>query len=83
MLVVHRPIAAGDRLYLVVEVHQDLVQRQLAVEHDAASIERLGVIHLAALFQNELENVPNVLIRTKEISFDNWFADFLDLAGIG
>src|SRR5262249_14368050 len=39
MLVIHRTVAAGDRLNLVVEIDQNLVQRQFAMQHDAPSVE--------------------------------------------
>ncbi len=54
VLVVHRAVAAGHALQLVVEIDQDLVQRQDAGEHHAALVERLGVVHLPALLHDEL-----------------------------
>ncbi len=59
VLVIHRSVTAGDALNLVVEIDQDFVQRQLAMEHDAPGIERLGVIHRAALLHDQLEDVAD------------------------
>ena len=71
------------RLNLVVEIDQDFVQRQLAMEHDAARIERLGVIHRAALLHDELQHVADVLVRAKDEGLHDRLADFLDDARVG
>ncbi len=53
------------------------------MQHDAARIERLGVIHRAALFQDELQDVADALVRAKNVSAHDRLADFLDDAWIG
>src|SRR5438067_487929 len=82
VLVIHRAVTAGHALDLVVEVHQDFVQRQLAMEHDAAGIERFGVVHDSALFQNQLQDVADVFVRAKDVRFHDWLADFIDDARV-
>ncbi len=71
------------RLNFVVKVDQDFVQRQFAMEHDAAGIERLGVIHRAALFHDELEDVADALVRAKHVGAHDRLADFLNDARVG
>ena len=78
MLVIHRAVTARDRLNFVVKIDQNFVQRQFAVQHHAPGVERLGVIHLPALFQNELEDVANILVRTKHVSLYNRLPNFPD-----
>jgi len=43
----------GDALDPVMEVNQDFVQRHQAGQHHAARIQRLRVVHRAALFGNQ------------------------------
>src|SRR5213078_1227970 len=73
----------GDALNLVVEVDEDLVERQFAVEHDAAGVERFRVVHEPALFQDELKDVAKVFVRAKNVSLDDRLADFVDDARVG
>ena len=56
MLVIHRAVAARDGFHLVHEIHKDFVQREVHGDHHAARVERLRVIHDAALFHHELEH---------------------------
>ena len=83
MLVIHRTVTACNRLNLVVKIDQNFVQRQLAMQHDAARIERLGMIHLPAFFQNQLQNVADAFIGTKDVGFYDWLANFFDQTRIG
>src|SRR6478672_6602605 len=83
VLVIHRAVAAGNALNLIVEVDENFVQRQLAVEHDAPGVERLGVVHQTALFQDELEDVADVFVRAKNVGFHDRLADFIDDARVG
>src|SRR5690606_37106816 len=53
-LVVHRAVAAGDALEAVVEVDEDLVERQDTYEDEARLVERLGVLADAALLHDEV-----------------------------
>ena len=71
------------RLHLVVEIDEDFVQRQLAMEHDAAGVERLGVVHRAALFHDELHDVADVFVRANDEGLDDRLADFVDDARVG
>ena len=82
MLVIHRAVTAGDRLNPIVKIDQDFIERQFAMQHHAPHVERLGVIHLAAFFQNQLQDVANILVRTKHVSFYNRLANFSDQARI-
>ena len=68
---------------LVIKIDQDFVERQLAMQHDAARIERFGVVHLSAFFQDELQDVADVLVRAKHIRFHDRFADFIDQTRVG
>ena len=52
------------------------------MQHHAPRIERLGVVHRSALFQNQLQQVADVFIWTKHVRFYNRLADFFDLARI-
>ena len=83
MLVIHRAVTARDRFNFIVKIDQNFVKRQFAVQHYAPRIERLGVIHLPALFQNELEDVANILVRTKHVSLYNRLSNFPDQTRIG
>ena len=83
VLVIHRAVTAGDAFDLVVEIDQDFVQRQLAVQHDAAGVERLGVIHRPAFLQDELEDVADGFVRAKNVGAHDRLADFLDHARVG
>ena len=48
------------------------------MQHNAASIERFGVIHLPPFLQNELEDVADAFVGTKHIGFHNRLANFFD-----
>src|SRR5262249_13171163 len=82
MLIIHRAIATSNRLNLIVEIDQDLIQRQLAMQHHPARIERLSVIHHTALLVDRLKDAAKYLVRAKDISLHNWLADFFDHARI-
>ena len=83
VLIVHRAVAAGDALNLVVEVHEDFVEREHAGEHDAARVERLGVLKCPPLFHDELHERRNVFVRHHDEALDDRLADFLDDAEVG
>src|SRR5205807_109000 len=83
VLVIHRAVTAGDALNLVVEVDEDFVQRQLAMQHDAPRVERFRVVHQTALLQDKPEDVADVFIRAKHVGFHDRLADFLDHARVG
>ena len=61
-MVVERGVAAGDRLEAVVEVEDDLVERQLVGEHDAGRGDVLEVLLAAALLFDQLEDPADVLL---------------------
>ena len=78
VFVIHRPVTARDALYLVVEIDQDFVERQFAVQHHPARIERFGALHLAAFLQNQSQNVTDVFVRTEHICFYDWLTNLLN-----
>ena len=52
------------------------------MQHHPARVERLGMIHLPALFQNQLQDVADVFVRAKHICFHDRLANFFDLARV-
>src|SRR6266542_2708620 len=77
-LVVERGVALGDRLELVVEVHDDLGQRE--VELDVAALAHvLERLVLAALVLGELVDLAHELGRHEDGAADVGLLDALDL----
>ena len=64
MFVIHRTVTAGNAFNLVIEIDENFVERQFAMQHNPARIERLSALHLAAFLQNQLQDVADVFIRT-------------------
>ena len=83
VLIIHRSVTAGDAFDAIVEIDQDFVQRQHAGQHDPPRIDRLGMIHCAALFGNQGHQVPDVLVGTNYEGFDHRLFNFLDIIGFG
>ena len=81
--VVERGVAARDGLQAVVEVEDDLVQRQLVGEHDAGLGDVLEVLLAAALVFDELEDAADVLFVGEDLGDDDGLFDLLDLGGVG
>ena len=82
-LVVEGTIAAGDGFDLVVEVDQDLVERQDRGDHDAPGIDRVGALHDATLLHHDLHDVADVFVRDHDKAFHDRFADLLDDTHVG
>ncbi len=83
VLVIHRTVAARDALNLVVEIDQNFVERQFAMQHHATRVQRFGAFHLPALLQNQLQDVTDVFIRAKHVRPYNWLPDLGDQARVG
>ena len=82
-LVVHRAVAAGGRLQLVVHVVDDLAQRQVIDELGAVGADVLGRLVLAAPFGAHLHDDADVVCWHDERHSCDWFADLLDVARFG
>ena len=78
VLIVHAAVAAGDAFELIVEVHEDLIQRERAGEHHAVSVQRLRVLQDAALFRHQLHDVADALIGDQDEGPHHRLADFQD-----
>src|SRR5581483_10562107 len=53
------------------------------MQHYPARIERLGAFHLSTFLQNQLQDVADILIRTKHICLHNRLTNFPDHAWVG
>src|SRR5207249_11636969 len=81
VLVVHRGVAAGHRLEAIVEVHDDLGQRQLVDKHHAR-LARIADLPLqAAPLLAQREHVAEELDRQVDRRSDVWLLDAVDLEG--
>src|SRR5438094_10334448 len=83
MIVLHSTAAECDLVNNVNIIDQNIVQRHYAVQPYPALVERLGMVHLPAFFEDELEDVPDVLIWTKDVGFHDRLPNFFDQARIG
>ena len=79
MLVIHRAIPARDAFDAVMEIDQNFVQRSARGQHDAARIQRFGVIHDPALLRDQRHHVADVFIRSNDERFDHRLLNFLDV----
>ena len=82
-LVIHRAVAARNAFNLIIEIDENFIERQFAMQHHPARVERLGAFHLAALLQNQLQDVADVFIRTQHVGLYDRFPNFPDHARIG
>ena len=82
-VVVERGVTAGDGLEAVVEVEDDLVERELVGEHDAGFADVLEVLLAAAFVFDELEDAADVLFVGEDLGDDDGLFDGLDLGGVG
>jgi hypothetical protein len=82
-VVVERGVAAGDGLEAVVEVEDDLVERQLVGEHDAGLGDVLDVLLAAALVFDELEDAADVLLVGEDLGDDDRLFDLSISVGSG
>ncbi|MNQ87058.1 hypothetical protein D3C85_1022680 [compost metagenome] len=81
-LVVERGIALRDRLQAVVEVEDDLVQRQL-IDHQGAAAD-VGQLDLgAAAVLTQLDHAAQVFVGGQDGGLDPRLADGLDLHHVG
>ena len=74
-LVVHGRIAVRDALERVVEVDEDLVQRQHAVQHHAVAVHRLRALQDAAAVQHDAHHVADRVARRDDARLEDWFGD--------
>ena len=72
----------GDALQPVVEIDENLIQREHGVQHDASDVQRVGVIHHPALFHDQGENVAHRVIRNDDRGANRRLLDFEDGPGI-
>ena len=82
-LVVHRGVAGGAGLELVIEVEDDLVEGKLVGQEDALGADVFHLLLLAALALEELEDVAEVLVRRQDEGLDDRLLDLRDSLGIG
>ena len=82
-LVVEGTVAARDGFDLVVEVDEDLVERQDSRDHDAPGVDGVGALHDAALVHHDLHDVADILVRDHNKTFHDGFANLLDDAHVG
>src|SRR6202042_890023 len=76
-------VTARDRLKTVVEVEDDLVQRELGGEHDSCLGDVLKVSLAAAFVFDEFEDASYVFFVGENLCSDDRLFDLLDLGGIG
>ena len=81
-LVVHRAVAAGDRLLLVVEVVDDLGERQLVVEDLARFGDEPLALEDSAAAVAQLHQVADVHVRADDLELADRLADRRDRRGI-
>ena len=81
-LIVQRRIAAGDGLEAVVEVENDLVERQLVGQQHARARDVFEVQLLAALFLHQLENAADIFFIGENFRRDHRLANRFDVRGI-
>jgi len=65
-LVIHRAKAARDAFDAVMEIDQDLVQRNQACQHHAARVECFRVIQIAAFLGDQRHHVTDVFVRADD-----------------
>jgi hypothetical protein len=81
-LVVEARVALGHRLEPVVEVEDDLVQRQVVDDHRAAA--GIGEVELeAAAVLAELQHVAQVVVGDEDGGLDPRLLDMLDIGEVG
>jgi len=52
------------------------------MQHYSTRIKRLGALHLAAFFQNQLQDVADVFVRAEHVCLYNRLTNFLDHARV-
>ena len=83
ILVVHAAVAAGHALESVVEIDEDLVERQDRGEEDPSRVERLGVDEFTALFGDEFHQFADVVVRRHDVGPHGGLADLDDVLRLG
>jgi len=83
ILVVHAAVAAGDALDAVVEVHENLRERDVTVEHHAPGVDALGVLAEPALFHDQGQDVADVLVGDHDEGLHHGLLHLLDDRGVG
>lgn len=83
VLIIHGAVAFGHGFEAVVEVDEDVGERNFGREHDAEFVDCLGVFEFASLFHDELHNVSDVVSGNHNEDADDGFADFFDGLGFG
>ncbi len=81
-MIVEGSVAARNGFEAVVEIEDDLVERQFVVEHDAGGADVLESFLLAALFFDQRENAADIFFVGENGGEDDGLLDFGDLAGI-
>ena len=66
--VIERAIAAGDRFEFVIEIGDDLVEREAVGEEEAFGIHRLGFVQLAALFHAKAHDGAEIFGRGHDVA---------------
>ena len=82
-LVVHRAVAARHRLQLVVEVVDDLGERDLVLQDLPRLADHLLRLEDAAAGLGELHQVADVLVRADDLDLDDRLEDALDARSVG
>jgi len=82
-LIIEGTVSSGHRFDLVVEIDQDLVERQDGRDHDALGVDGVGRLHHAALIHHDLHDVADILIRDHHKALHDRFPDLLDDAHVG
>ena len=82
-LVVHRAVAARHRLQLVVEVVDDLGERDLVLQDLPRLADHLLRLEDAAAGLRELHQVADVLVRADDLDLDDRLEDALDARSVG
>ena len=77
-LVVHAAVAARDGLELVVEVDDDLMEREDGGDHHVVGVDGLGGAALAALVHHQAHDVADVLRGGDDVRLDDGLLDALD-----
>ena len=81
-LVVERRVTARDRLQLVVEVENDLCERELPAELDPGGVDVVHPpVHAPSLLA-QLHDGPDVLRRGDDAGLDVWLFDVIDLRAV-
>ena len=78
MLVVHGAIAFGHGFKAVVEIDEDVGERNGGGEEDAEFVDGLGVFQFASLFHDELHGISNVVAWEHDEDANHGLTDFLD-----